>query len=248
MNAASVEHRALRPSSRSLSASVALLALVLALDFEAARAALGSSFEPAFVFAGDARSVASLSNVSVSRLAWQGSGRALIAILGPLLAAIVAGVLAAGIAQLASSTIGQPGRASGERPARFDAAARVRQLFSPERAIDALFALFSLASLSLVAWLTIAPNVRGVLALPGADVAIAAPQLVELFGTLALRLMLTGLALGALDYVQRRVRHARGLRMTRRELLEEQRAQYGDPSLRAERIRQRRADAARRQA
>jgi flagellar biosynthesis protein FlhB len=249
MAAASTEHRSSRrlsaarraqPLSRSLCAAGALCALALAVDPEAASEALGAGFEPVFAVASAERSFASLSSSS-----FLGSGRALLEILGPLLMATVAGVLAIGFAQRASSSLAADTRASAERSSPFDVADRMRQLLAPERALDALFALLASAVLALVAWLTLAPSIRGVLALPGADPLVAAPRLLELLGTLALRLMLAGLALGALDHLQRRVRHARSLRMTRRELLDEQREQYGDPELRRERARRMRERSAR---
>jgi len=222
------------PSSRVLSASAALLAFVLVADTGVARSALAASFEPILALASGASAG---SFASLARAAWQGLAGALVAILGPLLAAIVAGVLIAGVVQRAASSLGQPAREPGARPEPFDLAARVGQLLDPARAIDGLSALVAALILAAVAWLTLLPNIRGLLALPGGDVGTVVPQLIELLGTLTIRLMLAGLALGTLDYLQRRARFAARQRKTRRELLEEQREQYGDPEVRRERAR-----------
>lgn len=222
-----------RPMSRALGAAAALLALGLALDLEALRAALARSFATAFAVAAGAEPGAD----SV-RAALVAAGEAFAACAGPLLLALLAAVAAAGALQVLAP-LGP--RAVDVRRARFDVASRLRGLLAPERAIDAWVAAAMLLALGAVAWLTLAPNVRGALALPGAAPAVALPALAELARTLLVRLIAAGLALGALDYAQRRARLVLRLRMTTREQLEEAREQYGDPLVRAERLRRMRA-------
>lgn len=223
-----------RPISRALCGAAALLAFGLALDGAAARAALEPSFALAFAAAGAA-------NPQLDGAAALGaSARALAAILAPWLGASLLAVIA--VCALQVFSVAMPA-ARGDRPSPFDVAARFRQLFAPERLLDAVVAFVILAVLATVAWLTLAPSLRGVLALPSAEPRTAVRSLLALFGALAFRLVIAGLVLGALDYLQRRVRHALSLRMTPRELREEQREQYGDPALRAERSRRMRAGA-----
>jgi flagellar biosynthesis protein FlhB len=221
-----------RPLSRALCGAVVLVALGLAADLSAAQRALAPSF--AAVWAAASAPHPQLDGGTVLAA----SARALVSILAPWLLAALLAVLLIGALQVA--TIAMPA-ARGERRQPFDLGARVQQLFAAERLIDALISVLMLGALTAVAWLTLAPNARGVLALSSAEPPAAARAVLGLLGTLAFRLALAGLALGALDYLQRRVRHALGLRMTARELREEQREQYGDPSVRAERARQLRA-------
>jgi flagellar biosynthetic protein FlhB len=224
-----------RPISRALCAAVALAALGLAVDGASARSALEPAFALAFATAGSA-------NPELNGAAALGaSARALATILAPWLGAVFLGVVVAGAFQVFSVALPA---ARGERPSPFDLAARVRQLLAPERLLDAAIACAMLVVLAAVAWLTLAPSVRGVLALSSAEPRAAARSLLALFGALAFRLLIAGLVLGALDYLQRRIRHALSLRMTPGELRDEQREQYGDPLLRAERLRRMRASAA----
>jgi len=221
-----------RPLSRALCGAAVLIAFGMAAELPAAQQALAPSF-------GAVWTAASAPNPQLDGGAVLAtSARALVSILAPWLLAALLGVLLAGALQVA--TIAMPA-ARGERGSPFDLAARVRQLFAPERLLDALISVTMLGVLAGVAWLTLAPNARGVLALSSAEPNEAARSVLVLLGTLAFRLALAGLALGALDYLQRRARHALGLRMTPRELREEQREQYGDPSVRAERARRMRA-------
>lgn len=224
-----------RPISGVLCAAAALVALGLAVDGPSARSALEPAFARAFATAGAA-------NPELDGAAALGaSARALAAILAPWLGAALLGIVVAGAFQVFSVALPA---SRGERPSPFDLAARVRQLLAPERLLDAALACATLAVLATVAWVTLAPSSRGVLALSSAEPRVAVRSLLALLGTLAARLLIAGLALGALDYLQRRVRHALSLRMTPTELREEQREQYGDPLLRAERLRRMRASAA----
>jgi flagellar biosynthetic protein FlhB len=223
-----------RPISRALCGAAALVALGLAVDAQSVPRALEPSFALAFAAAGAA-------NPELDGAAALGASvRALAAILAPLLAASLLAVIA--VSALQVLTVTMPA-ARGERPSPFDVAARLRQLLAPERLLDAAIAFVMLVVLATVAWLTLAPSLRGVLALSSADPHSAARSVLALLGVLAFRLVVAGLVLGALDYLQRRVRHALSLRMTPRELRDEQREQYGDPGLRAERSRRMRAGA-----
>lgn len=217
-----------KPFSRALCGAAGLAALGLAVNWTAIGPALQPGFDAAFAAASAPSPVLDASVVSAA------FARALGAVLAPVLGAIVLGVLAIGVLQVA--TIALPA-ARGERRSRFDLGARIGQLFAPERVLDGAIAAAMLTVLGAVAWLTLAESARGVLALSASEPAVAARDLLALFGALAARLVVAGLALGALDYLQRRVRHAHGLRMTPRELRDEQREQYGDPSVRAERAR-----------
>jgi len=222
-----------KPLSRTLCAAASLATLGAVIDFSASKAQLTPGLAAAFAAAG--RSDGQLADV-LSAL--RASAQALVWIAAPWLVAVVVATLLVGFAQRVATRSPQGG---GARRGSFDVAARASQLLSPERGLDALVLAAMLIALSTVTWLTIAPNVRGLLALPSAEPTVAIHTLMALLSTLAWRLVLTGLVLGALDYLQRRVRHALSMRMTRRELLEEQREQYGDPYMRAERLRRMRS-------
>lgn len=218
-----------KPFSRALCGAVALVALGFAVDLPAASGLLGTGFAAAFEIAR-----APNPQLVDGGLALRGIAEAFAGVATPLLLPLLFGVVAVGTLQVVTVRLPQ-----GRGPARtpFDLAARLRQLLSSERALDAAISLAMLIVLAAVAWLTLAPNARGVLALGGAEPRAAARSLVALFGTLAFRLLIAGLAFGVLDYLQRRVRHTLSLRMTPRELREEQREQYGNPAVRAERAR-----------
>ena len=221
-----------RPLSRALCGAVVLVALGLATDLTAAQQAL----QPSFVAVWAAASAPNPKLDGGAVLAT--SAHALVAILAPWLLVALLGVLLVGALQV--GTIAMPA-ARGERQSQFDLGERLQQLFAVGQLLDALISLAMLGVLTAVAWLTLAPSARGVLALSSAEPHAAASAVLRLFGTLAFRLALAGLVVGALDYLQRRVRHSLSLWMTPRELREEQREQYGDPSVRAERTRRMRA-------
>jgi flagellar biosynthesis protein FlhB len=152
----------------------------------------------------------------------------------PLLAACAA-ALVAGLAQ--SGGLWAVGALRGD----FDPMARLRALFAPDRALDAASRLIAVLALMVVAGYTLVPSLPGILALPGGALSRALQLLSELGSTLVLRLVVTAIALGLCDWAVRRVRQRMRLAMSRRELIEEQREQYGDPHLRAERTRRARS-------
>ena len=225
-----------KPLSRGLCGAVGLIGLALAIDMPAASRALAGSF----AFAFDAARTPSPKLEAGAAL--RATAEAWLAIAAPGLLALVLAVAVIGGLQV--GTIRLP-EARGARRTPFDVAARLCELLAPQRAVDAAIAVAMLIVLGSVGWLTLAPNVRGVLALSSAEPHQAARSLLALFGTLAFRLLLTGVALGVIDYLQRRIRHALSLRMTARELRDELREQYGDPMVRSERSRRMRAGAPR---
>jgi flagellar biosynthesis protein FlhB len=106
-----------------------------------------------------------------------------------------------------------------------------------ERGWDGLTSAISLGVLALTLWLTCRSSIAGVVSIASLPRERAIQALGSLLEALALRLLLVALALGLADAVLRRVRHYQRQRMTRREALDEQREQYGDPHTRAERAR-----------
>jgi flagellar biosynthesis protein FlhB len=153
----------------------------------------------------------------------------------PLLAAALAALL---IGVVQTQGLVAPAALRGQ----LDPLAHLRALMAPERALQAASAWIAALVLTAVALYTIAPSLPGLLALPGATLGRALERLSALTSTLIFRLVLTALALGVLDLLVQRVRQQLRLRMTRRELQHEQREQYGDPQLRAERFRRARRD------
>src|SRR5487761_2579883 len=113
---------------------------------------------------------------------------------------------------------------------RLSPAAGLRRLVGPDAAIEAIKALARLAAL-------IAAPAQAPRHLPAAAAALTGRVLFAVLGVQA--------AVTVLDVLWMRLRHARGLRMSREELREEQKESEGDPKIKA-RIRQIRFQRARR--
>jgi flagellar biosynthetic protein FlhB len=135
----------------------------------------------------------------------------------------------------------------GLRPdfARISPRAGLRRMLSPESAIEAGKSLAKIAVLGIVSWRVLLADLPGLLSAPFGEPAqilgrAAGPVLHILLVVLAVQ---AGIA--ALDYFWVALRHNRSLRMSRHDILEEQKETEGDPRLRA-RLRQIRGLRARR--
>jgi flagellar biosynthetic protein FlhB len=149
-------------------------------------------------------------------------------LLAPLVAAFAAALLA-GFGQ-----VGAFFSMVAVLPAR-ERAGRGFALWSSERAVLAFWSTFKLLSLLLVMWLLLRNSVRGVFGLTFAPPSVVLQSSLRLLGGVALWLGASWLSVGVLDLVVQRVRHRQRLRMSARELREEQREAYGDPYVRARR-------------
>jgi flagellar biosynthesis protein FlhB len=130
-------------------------------------------------------------------------------------------------------------------PARLNPGAGLRRLFGADGAMEGVKALTKLAAMGFAVWyalraalpaLRLAPF-RDPRALPGVASGLVLRVLVAVLAVQA------AIALG--DVVWMRLRHARGLRMSREEVREEQKESDGDPKIKA-RVRQIRLQRARR--
>jgi flagellar biosynthetic protein FlhB len=162
------------------------------------------------------------------------AGALLSHLLGPVLGGALAGALLAAVAQVGVRLrVGAAERASGERPS---AGGLLR-----ERMLDlGLAALFACTLAACAAWL-LAPSLRGVLALPSAGPAFAGQALLALGRETWPAWAAALLAIGLVDLLQRRLRHALRLRMSRTEQRDEQRETEGDQHVRAARAQRMRA-------
>jgi type III secretion protein U len=159
------------------------------------------------------------------------------AVAAPALGAL-AGALAAGLLQ--TGFLFAPG-ALAPQVERLDPFRGLRRLLSPAQlgAVGLGLLRAALVLAAGAAWLAAqARTVVGLASLHGAGALWRAPQL---FLGLALRLSAVLAALALVDVWRVRRRHRAGLEMTRDEVRRELREDQGDPALRGERDRQRRA-------
>ena len=94
-----------------------------------------------------------------------------------------------------------------------------------------------IAVVAAIVWVTLRPALGGVTSLSGAAPERTFALLGALFGRVAIRVTLAGLAIGVADLLIVRRQHLRRLRMTREEVKRESKESEGDPSHRAERQR-----------
>jgi flagellar biosynthetic protein FlhB len=208
--------------SSALSAGAAVLATAAALLWsggrllESLRAMLRAGLGAAATMSSSADPLASL---------LQPARDVALALSVPLLAAFVAAWLA-GVVQVGPMFAGA---AVMPDLRRLNARERLGALLSPERWLELGWSALEVALLLGAAALILAPSLRGLLALPLGGGERAARALAAVMLDFALRMGAALLALGAIDLVFRRAQHARQLRMSRRELAEEQRESHGRP-------------------
>jgi flagellar biosynthetic protein FlhB len=128
---------------------------------------------------------------------------------------------------------------------RLNPASGAKRVFSGRTLFDTARALVKLALLSLVAWQALAALLPQFHRLAHQAPAAIAGMLVEDLGALALKLALLMLFVALLDLAWSRREFARKMRMSQRELKEENRHREGDPRIRA-RLRELRREMRRR--
>jgi flagellar biosynthesis protein FlhB len=117
----------------------------------------------------------------------------------------------------------------------------LRRALGPRSVTDGLLILARICFLlSLLGW-TLWTELRGLLSLPLMGVGQGLSTLGAILWAMTWKTLLVLLALAALDVLIQRQRFLRSQKMSRREVLQEQRESEGDPSLRGERRRLRRA-------
>jgi flagellar biosynthetic protein FlhB len=122
-------------------------------------------------------------------------------------------------------------------PRRLDPAQRLRALIDPARLLDLALTACKLLALLAVLCFALAPSLRGVFALAQGDTLRAFDTVAAGATAVGLRLASAAILLGIADLVYRRLRHARQLRMGRRELTAEQRETHGSSEVRTHRNR-----------
>jgi flagellar biosynthesis protein FlhB len=155
----------------------------------------------------------------------------------PLLAAAAAALL---LGALQTRGLVAPAAVAVE-PGRLSPAAGWRRLAGGRAAGEAGSGVLKLGLALAVAWVALRPALGALSMLAGAP----APRVLAAFGalgrSLAARLALAGLGIGAADYLLARRRHRRALLMTREEVERDLRETEGDPAHRAQRRRLHRA-------
>jgi flagellar biosynthetic protein FlhB len=129
--------------------------------------------------------------------------------------------------------------------ARISPRAGARRLLGGDSLVEACKSLIKVAVLAFVLWQVVRADLPGLLAAPFGD----PHQLLARASASVLHVMLVALAaqavIAVLDYLWVVLRHGRGLRMSRHDILEEQKETEGDPRVKA-RLRQIRTLRARR--
>lgn len=215
------------PVSRELTTFAGLAAVSLAMIVTAPSAVHGLMARLS-IFLARAHSLRP--GLGVARLA----GEAWVLAAAPfLLAALVAGV-AVVLLQTRFLLSGQ-----GLKPkfSRISPKAGLGRILSPESAIEAGKSLAKVAVLGIVLWRVLLADLPGLLSAPFGEPSqilgrAAGPVLHILLAVLAAQA-----AIAAADYFWVTLRHNRSLRMSRHDILEEQKESEGDPRLRA-RLRQ----------
>jgi flagellar biosynthetic protein FlhB len=154
---------------------------------------------------------------------------ALVPLLAIVLAALLANVLQIGPLWASKNVVPDWKRAEPR--------ARLREIFSVTRWLEVLIALSKLCAVLAVATFALLRATRVISTLGSGSAARALFTLCALSGKLVLYLASTAALLGLGDLIYRRMQHARQLRMTRRELTDEQHETSGRPEQRQARRR-----------
>lgn len=225
------------PVSRELSVLAGLAAATLVLALIAPRAAHQAAAQLS-MFLGQPHRI-DLSDGGRAALAMAALVAARLA--GPfVLAALVGGV---GAALLQTGLLLRP---AALRPkfSRVDPRAGIGRLFGPDNLVEAGKASLKLAAMGAACWYVLAGELPHI----GATLVTVLPLLPEQTARMVLRLLLAVLAVQAVvagaDVAWVRLRHARGLRMSREEIREELKESDGDPRIK-QRVRQIRMQRAR---
>ncbi len=215
------------PVSRELTGLAGLAAVTLALVMLAPGAAHDLARRLS-VFLGRAHELhTGLSVFRLAGLAWLGGAAPF------MLAAAAAGVAAV----LIQTRFLLSGKALRIDLSRISPRAGLRRLLGPDSLIEAGKSLAKTAVLGFVLWRVLLADLPGLLQAPFGD----PNQILARAARPVLHVLLVALAaqaaIGVLDYIWVSLRHGRGLRMSRHDILDEQKETEGDPRVKA-RLRQ----------
>lgn len=162
------------------------------------------------------------------------------------LAPMIAAALAAGVL----AVLVQTGFMLSTAPlmpdfSRLSPAAGLRRLVGLDAAVEAVKAIVRLVAMGGAVWWALGGSLGVLIAAPLRDARLLPATAAALTGRVLLGVLVVQAAVTALDVIWVRLRHARGLRMSRQDLREEQKESDGDPKIKA-RIRQIRFQRARR--
>ena len=149
--------------------------------------------------------------------------------IGYLLGSAVAPMLVGMVTVAAIAHLAQSGFIFRFRAQPIDPAKNFERMFSGRSGVQLLAHVLKLALVAVVAWFAARDRIGAIVSLqsgPFADMATAGASLMI---AVALRVAAVLLVLGILDYGYQRFRHERELRMTKREVKEEQRRNDGAP-------------------
>lgn len=110
-----------------------------------------------------------------------------------------------------------------------------RRLMSSRTLVRAVFTLAKVAAVAAVAWWSARPMAGRLVASPRLDALAFAGEAGNLAAAVMLRIGLCLLVLGVAEYIYQRFQHARDLRMTRQEWLDDMKRAEGDPGTRRRR-------------
>ncbi len=145
-----------------------------------------------------------------------------------MVAGIVALAAAAGIAQVGLTTAGE---AIAPQARRISPSAGLGRWFSLRTLERLALAIVKVAAVAAITWHCVGSWLARVCGSGRLAPEQLLPEFGGMLGSLALRLGLAVLAIGALDYVYQRYQHQRDLRMTLRQLREDLRQMEGDSRL-----------------
>ncbi len=214
--------------SPELSAAVVLLAGTAAL---ASVAGTGLAEHVLRLFRDGAQALSAGPLTPAGATAWlRAVGFGLVLALLPFALILTATVVVANVLQTRGLVSGKPLVPDWSR---VSPAAGLKRLASLEAPVSLLKSLLKLAALGLVTWMVLRRGWAELTALPQADPAAILAVLRSLVLRLALATGLAFLVVAGLDYGFQLFRYERSLRMTRDELVREQRETEGDPLIKS---------------
>ena len=217
------------PRSADLGWAIVLLGVLAVLYFtsEGLLSSLTQSFVLSWqVAAGDV--TASPSETLIASLSTA------VAVLAPVLAVVVMGALSGSVLQVGGLFAHE---AVAPKLARLDVAAGLGRLFGSRSLAELVRSIVKVVAVAVVVAITLGQSLRGLLGLGGLPPEAALRSIGSVGFTLLLRTSCVLLALGVLDLFYQRWRFRRDQRMSRHELLREQREGEGDPQVKRARQR-----------
>lgn len=130
-------------------------------------------------------------------------------------------------------------------PQRISPRTGLRRLFGADGLVEALKSCAKIAVMAAIAWFVLAGDLRALLAAPFADASTLAERCARPVAHVLLAVLAAQAAIALADLLWVRMRHARGLRMSRQDIRDEQKETEGDPKVK-QRFRQLRFQRARR--